>query len=94
MQPVAVQSKPKRCRMQEGDARTMSLYIPPIRPLSAKLISLISNCSFGAAEHTLVLSTHSWSTGKVNSDETSIWEAMRMVVDSLSHHLNGSLITF
>jgi hypothetical protein len=29
---------PKGCRMQEGDAGTKSLYIPPIRPLSEKLI--------------------------------------------------------
>jgi hypothetical protein len=27
---------PKGCRMQEGDAGTKSLYIPPIRPLSRK----------------------------------------------------------
>jgi hypothetical protein len=34
VQPVAVQSKPKR--MQDGDVGTKSLYIPPIRPLSEK----------------------------------------------------------
>jgi hypothetical protein len=39
VQPVAVQSKPKKgCKMQEGDAGTKSLYIPPIRPLSGKTI--------------------------------------------------------
>ena len=32
VQPVTVQSKPKR--MQEGDVGTKSIYILPIRPLS------------------------------------------------------------
>ena len=39
VQPVAVQSKPKR--MQEEDVGTKSLYIPPIRPLSRTMHSSI-----------------------------------------------------
>jgi hypothetical protein len=34
VQPVAVQSKPKRMQDVGRDVGTKSLYIPPIRPLS------------------------------------------------------------
>jgi hypothetical protein len=54
VQPVAVQSKPKGCRMQEGDAGTKSLYIPPIRPLSGSAGTSYQSLVFVATKHEFV----------------------------------------